>query len=161
MKKILVFLLGIILGSILITEPVNAQTCHYGIPSPRLPRNGAKVSDAVRELTTTASSCLATNMSVLFSNGAFLPIGILDIEASLMESDPPGNADEEVKRYTGKKVGGTLIEWTFDRIVTTGNLDSAGDQKCELYLRVNLVSEDPYNTSYIDADLFRYSMCIT
>ncbi len=159
-KYIFLFIFGFFLCAMFINI-VNAQDCRYGMPSPVIWYNGSYSNDTVHDYDTTASSCLATNTAVYFSNGAFLPAVNFDLIAYLMEDDVYPNEDEYVKKYKGHNNGYTLISWTFVTIMDNGNLDSAGDQTCEFYLKVGL--SEPLannNVEHFNSDLFRYSVCL-
>lgn len=159
MKKKIIFVLFI---ALFFVTKVNAK-CEYGIPSPAIPLNGAWIGypELHYKFTTSASSCLAKNMRVYFTMGSVSPPSSKwYIEAMLMEYDVDPNEDDPVKLYTGQLHAEGYVEW--DENVETldnGNLDSAGDQTCELYMKFRL--DPPINPNgYLAADTFGYTICV-
>lgn len=158
MKKIIPVLVLIICAFISIDE-VKAS-CEYGLPSPQIYTSGAWRKDTTYNITTSAASCYGSNTSVTFSPGAYIPMGRFYINGQLWEEDPAGNADEHVKNYQGYNSGYSLISWQIVSTVTSGLIDSTGDQTCELYMKyqIDLIDASPF--TIMDTDLFRYTMCI-
>lgn len=160
MKKILY----LIACSFALISCVYARDCAYGLPSPKLYDNGWWTKGQTVKLKTTASSCLAKNISVYFDLGNYyfqLPRNVF-VEGILMEDDEDPNEDDPVKRYYGSTEAGVWgMNWTMDGILDNGNIDSAGDQTCELYMKFRLtdvIAENP--SEYYPDDAFRYTICI-
>ncbi len=78
-----------------------------------------------------------------------------------MEEDADPNEDDPVKKYYGYSNGISGWDWSGPDVLDGGNLDSAGDQTCELYMkfRVNpkLASNNSLNFDY---GLIRYTICV-
>lgn len=158
MKKVFLIMILFICGFISIGT-VDAA-CEYGVPSPQIYTNGTWKKDGTFNVQTSADSCYGSNTAVYFSDGSYLPMGRFNINAQLWEEDPLGNADEHVKNYQGYNSGYSLISWTFVNIVTSGKIDSTGDQTCELYMKFQIVTIDPSPFTIMDTNLFKYTMCI-
>lgn len=160
MKKI-VFIIICVLFLIPFGE-VEARDCAYGMPSPPIYYNGNWAYGQINSLKTSASSCLADNMSVYFNDEAgsyFSTIGFT-LEAYLMEHDEAPNEDDKAKLYYGVNTGYDLMKWSVIQVFG-GNLDSAGDQTCELYVKFRL--KEPLaqnNFQYLEEDMFRYTVCV-
>lgn len=141
-------------------KKVSARECAYGIPSPKIYWNGNWAYGQTVKLKTSASSCLAANMSVYFDSGSYGANSTFNIEAYLMEEDQDPNEDDRAKYYIGynNPYKYADIQW---RPVESypGNLDSAGDQTCELYMKFRIV-ESRQIIDYFDDDLFRYTICV-
>lgn len=161
MKKnfILVIITLIIVFSL--ANKVEAKSCEYGIPSPEILYNGSWTYTPVRKFKTSANVCLAKNMSVYFTTGKYIDSDYFTIEAELMEEDPKEyKPDEMAKRYIGKNKGLSGLSWTVAKR-NDANLDSIGDQTCELYMRFRLSesSGQAQNGSFAP-DMFRYTICV-
>lgn len=139
---------------------VEARTCEYGMPSPPIYYNGNWAYGQVINFKTSASSCLADNMYVYFSDGNYLSTHNFTIEAYLMEKDKDPNPDDKAKLYFGYNSGYSLMKWTLQQKFD-GNFDSAGDQTCELYMKFRLKEPLAHNNvEYFDSDMFRYTICM-
>ena len=75
----------------------------------------------------------------------------------MYEEDPPGNDDEHVKSYVGFITNRTITSLSLMATHVRGNIDSAGDQKCELYLKFG--SSGQYGLT-IEKSLFNYKICM-
>lgn len=147
------------LFTFLLMNEAEARTCREGIPSPPIYYNGSWTYELVTPMTTTASSCKASNMYVYFSDGSWGSNHYIEFDAYLMESDPDGNEDEIAKEYYGENYAAST-DWTLET-THSGNLDSAGDQVCELYMKFRVRNPKVSNNyQYYEADLFRYTICI-
>ncbi len=76
----------------------------------------------------------------------------------LTQEDPAGNDDERVKEYVGTAMGRVLTIFELSQTYITGNIDSEGDQTCELYL--DFVISGKYGGPTVEKSLFNYSVCI-
>ncbi len=139
-----------------------ARDCAYGMPSPPIYYNGNWAYGQISYLKTSASACRAENMSVYFDDAAgsyFANIGFT-LDAYLMEHDEYPNDHDLAKLYYGTNTGYDLMQWgLIDKI--EGNLDSEGDQTCELYMKFRL--REPLaqnNVEYFPDDMFRYTVCV-
>lgn len=140
---------------------VDARTCEYGMPTPPIYYNGNWAYGQVVKFTTSASSCVSDNMYVYFNSGAYVSAHNFYLEAYLMENDTdPSDADEKAKYYVGYNSGSVIPQWNMIEKFG-GNLDSAGDQTCELYMKFRL-SEPLANNNYeyFPEDMFRYTICM-
>lgn len=86
------------------------------------------------------------------------------LELYLMESDKyvdqdTISGDETIKRYTGQFYGRSLLGITQKAVVTSGNIEEAGDNSVELYFRFQLskISGDPEEAAYASG-LFKYKL---
>ncbi len=146
-------------------ENVSARACEYGMPTPSIYYNGSWAYGQVVDLHTSANSCQAKNISVYFNQGAYIYLDNLFIEAWLMENDQDPNEDEVAKKYLGHnhtldETGFPHDEWNWTIIWENDqNLDSSGDQKCELYLKFR-VPEPIAQNGYFKEDLLRYTICV-
>lgn len=158
MKKILILIIGILIAGGFINN-VNAQECVYGLQSVSIPYNGDWAETQVRSFKTSANVCLAKNMKVYFTTGSYISGSGYEIEAQLMESDPKKYyPDEMAKKYIGKNTGLDVMKWS--RVETNNaNLDSVGDQTCELYMRFRTTTFIAQN-GYFEPDMFRFTICV-
>ncbi len=140
----------------------NAKECVNGLPSPPIYYNGNWAFGQTIKLKTTASSCLATNTSVYFEQfGDYLPGFGFYAEAMLMEDDEHPNEDDPVKLYYGHSSGTSGWSWSKPEILDYGNLDSAGDQTCELYVKFRVHPKlASNNVEYFKQGLIRYTICM-
>lgn len=158
MKKKIILIIGILVMGGFISN-VNAKECQHGLQSISIPYNGSWVSTKVRAYKTSANVCLAKNMTVLFSSGSFLENAYFTIEAELMESDPEKyKPDEWVKKYKGVNRGLNGFSWSLED-TNDANLDSVGDQTCELYMRFR-TRDFLYQNGSFDSDMFRFTICV-
>lgn len=96
-------------------------------------------------------------MTVTFTTGSYIEGSGFEIEAQLMESDP--NEENEIaKTYIGKNTGLDVMQWNL-KYTNTANLDSTGDQTCELYMRFRTTKVLAQN-GYFEPDMFRYTICV-
>lgn len=141
---------------------VEARECAYNIPSPNIYYNGSWAYGPIYSLKTSASSCLAENMSVYFNDeaGYYFSTFKFTIEAYLMEDDEFPNEDDKAKLYYGLNTGYDVMKWNLEHEYS-GNLDSAGDQTCELYMKFRLTEPfAPNDYQYFEEDMFRYTICV-
>lgn len=158
MKKSLILIIGILIAGGFISN-VNAQECVYGLQSISIPYNGSWVHTKVRSYKTSANVCLAKNITVKFAPGSFLENTYFTIEAKLMEDDPEKyEPDEWVKKYKGVNRGLNGFTWSLED-TNNANLDSVGDQTCELYMMFR-TSEFLYQNGYFEPDMFRFTICV-
>lgn len=142
---------------------VSARECKYGLQAPQLPQGYAFNKGHLVKLKTTASACKGTNTAVYFSNFGslpswFVPTGGTIVNADLNEEDPAEyKPDELVKVYAGLFSGRVLTDFQLLRTVTPGNIDSEGDQTCELYMSFNIAGN---GTQPVPQGLFYYSICM-
>lgn len=163
MKKIM-FILLCAISTIVISplKKVSARECTYGNPAPHLYFDKSWTYGQTFDLHTSASSCLAENIEVYFDwNYEKIGNALVSVEAYLMEEDEDPNPDDFAKSYEGI----IYKRWSYDswerKEVQSGNLDSAGDQKCELYMKFRLTGTTFAQTSaYLPSDLFRYTICV-
>lgn len=157
MKKILITIMMVLS---VFTMKVNAQECVYGLQSPNLPYPPKWVKGRVYNITTSKSSCRGDQTAVYFDSGDYFPFTSASfyVEARLVEDDPAAyEPDEEVKRYEGYISAYHGVEWILTNTYVKGNIDSSGDQTCELYMKFK--QTDNYNQPLED-NLFRYTMCM-
>ncbi len=76
-----------------------------------------------------------------------------------MEDDEDPNEDDPAIMYYGYPYTGKLMEWYRGEDLDSGNLDSAGDRTCELYMRFRFANKVA-NTGYLENGFFKYSICI-
>ncbi|MDD2377709.1 MAG: hypothetical protein PHD10_02750 [Bacilli bacterium] len=164
MKKIslstFVFLVGIFLISV---ENVQAKTCSGQKPAPYMYEVSPWVNGPIFPLTTAASACKGSNTEVWFNAFRSLPADttVADgvIYVALWEDDPPGNDDERVKAYYGLFYNRVVTDFYLDYTSITGNIDSEGDQTCELYLVFEGITGECCNIP-VRATLFDYNICM-
>ncbi len=157
MKKIIFIVICIF---VILPLTVQARTCQYGLPSPKIYYNGNWAYGQVMNFRTSASSCLADNMYIYFNPGSYITIHNFYIEAYLMEYDQDPNPHDKAKLYLGYNSGYDYPTWTLQQKFS-GNLDSAGDQICELYMKFRLTQPLAYNNiEYFSDDMFRYTICM-
>lgn len=157
MKRLLFLIICLFIFAPIIVE---ARTCEYGLPSPPIYYNGSWAYGQTIKLKTSASSCLAKNMSVYFSTGNYIANMGFHLDGYLMEEDYNGNAHDLAKVYLGYNTGYDLMNWSVVRAVDD-NLDSAGDQTCELYMKFRLTEPIAQNNfEYFSSDMFRYTICM-
>ncbi len=139
---------------------VNAD-CDYGNPSPPINYNGSWAYGKRVQLTTSASSCLAENAHVYFQRvGDYMPTFSFYIDAILMEDDEAPNEDDPVKSYYGHN-DGNGISWYGPETLDNGNLDSVGDNVCELYVKFRITPKlSGNNSQYFEDGLVRYTICM-
>ncbi len=161
MKRKLLFIF-IFIFLFFVTKIVYAKDCRYGIPSPPIYYDGRWTKEQTHTFTTSAYSCLAKNINVTFSTGSWHSKFPIEIEAILMEDDEDPNPDDPVKTYYGRNYSYKEMEWSVKEVHDEGNLDSAGDKTCELYMKFKLVEPvvESNHTSYFETDLFRYTICV-
>lgn len=167
MKKRLnyiIFAVGMFLTIAIPFKNVYAKHCEYGMPTPPIYYNGSWSKGQTIKYTTTASSCRAENISVYFSDGAYLPLSKIEIEAWLMEDDVDPNEDDVAKKYSGTnttiKDEEPVYDWTWNvDYVSSSNLDSAGDQVCELYVKFRMI-RPIVEVGYYEEDMLRYTVCV-
>lgn len=164
MKKnigiIFILILTIVFGNV---QKVSAKTCSGNLYAPQIGQVIPTNKGQTVALTTTAIACKGSNTEVWYSNFGSLPTSYTPssgtvVYGSLYEEDPPGNPDELVKTYTGRFSGRVLTDFTLQLINTPGNIDSEGDQTCELYMTFYI--SGTYGGTAIPERLFDYNMCM-
>lgn len=160
-----IFIFFVALYSTLFIGIVNtmAKECSYGLQAPEIPQPYNTNKGHTVVLKTSASACKGINTEVWFSKFGTLPSWYVPsngtiIHADLMEDDPPGNDDELVKYYIGYFSGRTLVDFKLSKIFIEGNIDSEGDQTCELYM--NFMISGTQNGKPIPQGLFYYDICM-
>lgn len=142
-------------------QKVEAKSCSGVQAAPHMFQVSPYKKAPTFNLQTAQNVCKGSNTEVWFSGIKSLPdswtyaSGNLWID--LFEEDPAGNDDEHVKSYIGWITNKTITSIVLDGTVTPGNIDSVGDQTCELYLR--MVSSGQYGKS-IEKSLFNYNICM-
>lgn len=76
---------------------------------------------------------------------------------TLMEKDGLFNGDDEVKVYTGGFTGRTMSSIVLSNTKISGNIESSGDHKSELYIRTYINKHS--NDSGITRSFFDYQLC--
>ena len=138
---------------------VSAKTCtdiYYSPPMPAL--YGYSRTDTYK-LQTSASACKGSNTQVYFGRLEYWTAqgNVGQIFVDLMEEDPEGNDNEKVKSYNLQYYPDGYLNNVVVTTHITGNIDSEGDQTCELYLRMNASG---YQGQTIQANLFTYYLCM-
>lgn len=158
-KMMLLGFLTIILGSNVVN--VKAKDCTEIHAAPHVYQVAPYVNTKHFGLYTSYDSCYGSNTEVWFSSFTFLPDSVTNsvdpIWVDLMEGDPEGNEDELVKQYAVRIIGRTATDAQLIRTVTAGLIDSEGDKKAELYLR--MVSGGRQGLS-IEKSMFNYQICM-
>jgi len=164
MKKNMGLLIALVLTiSFGEVQEVSAKTCSGNLYAPQIGQVVATNKGQTINLTTTASACKGSNTEVWYSNLGSLPTIYIPssgtvVYGSLYEEDPPGNPDELVKSYIGWFSGRVLTDFTLQTTNTPGNIDSEGDQTCELYMTFYI--SGTYGGTAIPERLFDYNMCM-
>lgn len=143
---------------------VSARTCEYGLQAPQIPQGYAENKGHLVELQTAASACKGSNTSVYFSSFGSLPSWYTPssgtiVHGYLTEDDPPAyEPDERVKYYIGFFSGRVLTDFQLNKTINSGNIDSEGDQTCELYMNFSIsgITGEPA----IPQGLFYYNICM-
>lgn len=155
MLKITSFILLLIL--FLGIENVHAQYCKGVLMSPPMPQIYGYYEAGPYSLHTDASACKGSNTGVYYSAyNQWEQTG--QVFADLYEIDPPGNDDEHVKLYTLSFYPDGFLSQIEVTTYITGNIDSSGDQTCELSLRMKS-SGIPGGTT--PANIFTFNVCMT
>lgn len=142
---------------------VQAKTCTDYQPAPYMYEVAPDVKGPTFDLTTEADACKGSNTEVWFRGYRAFPSNyeIQDgaIHVRLWEEDPEGNDDEQVKYYMGTFYNKVITEFRLLNTFITGNIDSAGDQKCELYLTFAISG---LKCCYVEfkASVFDYNICM-
>lgn len=143
---------------------VYARECTWGLQAPQIPQGYAENKGNVVNLKTTASACKGVNTAVYFSKFGSLPnwytpsSGTI-VHGYLMEDDPPAyEPDERVKYYIGFFTGRVLTDFQLNKTITPGNIDSEGDQTCELYMNFSISGTT--GGTPIPQGLFYYGICM-
>ncbi len=165
MKKLIGITILLAIGVFFLKSTnVSARDCEVGLPAPQIPQGGWIYNNGnLVSLKTSADSCYGSNTAVYFHNFGSLPASYADkigtvLYGDLMEEDPGDDADEKVKDYRGYFNGRVLTDIVLNNTITSGIIDSQGDQNCELYMRYSIsgvAGADP-----IPAGLFHYNICM-
>lgn len=158
MKKIKIIITLIIICFCMNIVRVDAKTCTGINYAPPMPEVYGRMNTKVYKLTTASTQCKGSNTEVWFDDMTQWLDGDNAIYVDLYEDDPKEyEPDELVKKY--------LLHYAYDGYIadilieniTLGNIDSAGDQTCELYLSM-YSSGTPNNTT--PDRLFTYQICM-
>lgn len=155
----LIFLLTLIVFGI---KNVEAKTCTEIYAAPHIFEVAPDVATRPYSLTTAENTCKGYNTEVWFSSIKTMPDSWTyssgNLYMNLFEEDPPDyKPDEYVKEYVGYVTNRTITSIELNRIMTYGNIDSEGDQNCELYLEFG--SSGFFGRS-IEKSLFNYQICM-
>ena len=162
MKKIIsfTFLLGISL-LLFSFDSVEAKQCTGYKAAPYMYEVSPQTNTSVYKLKTAANVCKGSNTEVYFRGfraaPASFPTDEITVHIYLKEDDPDGNQDENVKRYQGvgrNRTISTISYW----VLNDGNIDSQGDQTCELYLQ--MCTSGYCCNREVRASLFDYQICM-
>lgn len=160
-KNILAIFIFIASLFVLGVNDVNAKSCSDINAAPHMYQVAPAVRVKKEPLTTAYGTCKGSNTEVWFSSPQSLPnswnfaSGVIWID--LYEEDPPGNADEHVKKYAGITENKTIVEFRLIETLEYDNIDSEGDSVCELYLTFYSSGYQGYT---IDKSLFNYKICM-
>ena len=161
-----IFLTSLFIFSFFFAGVMNtsARTCEYGLQAPQIPQGYAENKGHLVELQTSANVCKGSNTSVYFSSFGSLPSWYTPssgtiVHAYLVEDDPPSSEpDERVKYYIGFFSGRVLTDFRLQVTITPGNIDSTGDQTCELYMLFSISGWT--GEPAIPQGLFYYNICM-
>ncbi len=157
-KKILLLILFLsTLFSVKITS-VYAKDCtdiRYSPPMPQV--YGYWQTKPTDRLKTSAPTCTGPNAQVWFGKLNYWSEWTILIFADLYEDDEEPNPDDLVKGYTLYFVETGYLDRV--EVVTHdyGNIESEGDQGCELFLRFHSGGRQGRTTP---ANLFTYKICM-
>lgn len=167
MKKRLVYSLILVITCMFIgLTNVSAKECTAHLQAPQIPQYPNWNIGHIVSLKTAANVCKGSNTEAWFSSFGTLPSwytpgggGVIWIE--LYEDDPAGNDDERVKEYVAHLNGRVISSVEIYRTYITGNIDSQGDQTCELYIRTQ-ISQNASGSIYtaIPQGMFNYRLCM-
>ncbi len=157
-KKMLFLVLFLsALFSIKITS-VDAKDCtdiYYGPPMPQV--YGYWQTKPSYELKTSAPTCTGPNAQVWFGKLNQWSESTNVIYAYLYEDDEEPNPDDLVKRYELHYIETGYMDYVRYHTYDTGNIESEGDQGCELYLKFQSGGRQGRTTP---ANLFTYQVCM-
>lgn len=164
MKKLtLTLLFTIAILFVACIENVEAKACTGPKPAPYMYEVSPWVKGPTYNLKTAASACKGSNTEVWFSAFRSLPTSTTTadgvIYVALWEEDPPGNDDERVKQYLGQYYNRVITTFYLNYTSIAGNIDSEGDQTCELYLMFEGTTGTCCNKP-IKSTLFDYNICM-
>ncbi|MBR3523980.1 MAG: hypothetical protein IKN87_04815 [Bacilli bacterium] len=164
MKKMPLLIVGLYIALFCFKINVNAADCAYGLQAPQIPQGYAYNSGDLVHLHTSYSACKGVNTAVYFGGFGSLPNWFEPtpntvVHGDLMEWDPQEYApNETVKHYYGTFTGRTLTNFYLSSTVTPGNIDSEGDQTCELYMDFSISGFN--GGTPIPQGLFYYGICM-
>ena len=163
MKRVFLSLIAVLLPIVLLSsQHVYAQECSGWQGNPYMYQVAPYVNGPTFKLKTEASACKGSNTAVYFGAFRSLPdsyqINNPVIWVDLFEEDPPGNADEKVKSYAVRYFNRVISDVVITDVYETGNIDSEGDQTCELYLSF-VISGNCCNIPF-QATIFDYNICM-
>ena len=148
MKKIFIFTIMTLLTlTILGPTKVSAKQCSGYQFAPPITPVLSDYKGPTYELQTAASSCIGNNTEVWFRNlttiDAKYQYNYGEIHMYLYEDDPPASEpDEKVKYYQASVINRVITRIDMHtQYMTIQNIDSAGDQTCELYIRFSSSGE--------------------
>lgn len=159
MKKIILCLM-MVLGLAVGTTRVSAKECGDIVAAPHMYQVAPTVSGQKFNLHTAQSTCYGYNTEVWYSSFKSLPdswtFSSGNLWMDLYEADV-NNADDHVKSYVGWITNKTITSIDVLKVITSGAIDSSGDNQAELYL--TFYSSGYYGYS-IEKSLFNYKICM-
>ncbi len=161
-RKIGMMIFVVTLAFIIGTQNVEARNYSPYYQSPYMYQIYPIVQGDVASVKTSYNTCRSENSGVLFSGFKTLPSyypysdGVL-VHMNFYEDDPPASEpDEHIKKYTAVYFDREISEVQISGYSGDRNIDSAGDQTCELYLTF-YISGNQGGTP-ITQSLFTYRM---
>lgn len=140
-KKVFLSLAIMLGGFLLFNNNVYAKECTDVYYSPEFYHQWPIIRTNKYNLHTASNVCRGDNTEVWFTNHNAWPFNSSDgtgsgraVYVELYEEDPPGNDDEYVKHYSIAYGYDDYFYTIYTNTITSGNIDSVGDQQCELYL---------------------------
>lgn len=165
MKKIvLVTTILLFITISIFPKTTHAKTCTNYQPQPYFYQVAPDVTTPVYHLQTASNVCQGTNTEVWFRAFRTFPesYGYLDakFDVWLYEDDPADSEpDELVKKYIFRVINRVITEAYLLDTPTPGNIDSTGDQTCELYLQIGgLTGQCCYIP--MEKTVFDYNICM-
>lgn len=162
MKKIISFTFLFVISLLLFGfEPAEAKECTGYKAAPYMYQVSPLTNTSIYKLKTAQNVCKGSNTEVYFrafrAAPSSFPSDDITVRVSLKEDDPEGNTDETVKNYVLYGWNRTISEISYTT-VTAGNIDSQGDQTCELYLQ--MCTSGTCCNREVRATLFDYQICM-
>lgn len=160
MKNKKTFLLILFVGCLFLIKAtsVEAKDCtdiYYGPPMPQV--YGYWQTKPPYKLKTSAPTCTGPNAQVYFGKLNYWAETTNVIYAYLYEDDVDPNSDDLVKKYELYYNQTGYMDYVRMYIFDEGNIESEGDQGCELYLKFQSGGIRGKTTP---ANLFTYQVCM-